>query len=143
MEKKRNHAESNADGHAESILELYRAYTLLEDGAESAKADGEEFTSGDQIMERVQETPLSIQARSGWHNAGEKVEDEEFYILLTTGGPALRIIGDMKNGMPYGDFTMEVQDWGTPWTEYRPAVYSEDDWADALDWFVGCFYFGE
>jgi len=41
MEKeKMNQAERNAEGHAESIIELYRAYTALENGAESARADG-------------------------------------------------------------------------------------------------------
>jgi hypothetical protein len=48
-----------------------------------------------------------------------------------------------RHGSPEGDFTMQHQDWGTPWTDYRPDVADNDDWTDALDWFVNCFYFGE
>jgi hypothetical protein len=147
MEKeKKNHAERNAEGHAESILELYRAFTALEDGAESVKIEGYDYTDMDSIRERAEEAALSVQVRSDWHTPGDSDGNSptEFSILLSTGGPALRIIGDMgRHGSPEGEFTIQHQDWGTPWTDYRPDAANSDDWEDALDWFVNCFYFGE
>jgi hypothetical protein len=147
MEKeKKSHAENNAEGHAESILELYRAHKSLEDGAESAKIDGYYYTDADTIRERAEENALSVEVRSDWHTPGDSdsAKPTEFMILLSTGGPALRIVGDLEGYcQPSGDFTMQHQDWGTPWTDYSPDVANNDDWEDALDWFVNCFYFGE
>jgi len=141
MEKeKMNQAERNAEGHAESIIELYRAYTALENGAESARADGCEFTSSDRVLESATESALDVSVRADWHNPGKSAEPDEFMILLTTGGPALRIIGDLDRGCPENPH-FEIQDWGTPWTEYHPNAESEDDWEDAIDWFVSCFYY--
>ena len=135
IEQKKNHAEQNAEGHAESILALYKAYVALQDGAETAEADGDTFTDADQVTDRVMESALSVGVRSDWHTPGdEDAKDEEFNILLTTGGPALRIVGDIGES---GE--LEHQDWGTPWTVYRPDCSSDDDWEAALEWFVGCF----
>ena len=142
--KERNHAEQNAQGHAESILELYQAFVALEDGSESVTVDGETFNETDAIIERVSEMPLSVEVRSAWHIPSEKENSGEFQILLSTGGPALRIVGELdENACPCGNFSLEHQDWGTPWTEYHPDVESREDWESALDWFVGTFYFGE
>ncbi len=44
-----------------------------------------------------------------------------YEITLAGGGPAARITGELdEHGEPY-TATLEYQDWGTPWTEYRPA----------------------
>lgn len=147
MEKeKRSQAENNAEGHAESILELYRASVALEEGAESVKIEGYDYTDADTIRERAEEAALSVEVRSDWHTPGDSdsAKPTEFLILLSTGGPALRIVGNLGNYcQPDGDFTMQHQDWGTPWTDYEPEAAKNSDWTDALDWFVNCFYFGE
>ncbi len=94
--------------------------------------------SREDAEQRIQEDPLEISVRSDWHSPGEKGEDNDFLILLCTGGPACRIRGELNNGEPCRAW-LEHQDWGTPWTEY---ITTGDD-HDALLTYARCFYFGE
>lgn len=62
------------------------------------------------------EDPLDISFRSGWTSDKEDMTPEEFQILLCTGGPAVRIMGELDHhGQPCRAW-IEYQDWGTPWT---------------------------
>lgn len=122
-----------------SWYELYH-----EDAAELAELeaavtiDGEELDE-DALRERIEESPLSVEVRSGWHVPGAEDDGpEEYMILLSTGGPALRIVGDLDHHCEPKSARLEYQDWGTPWTE-RICTGSDHD---ALMTFVGCFYFG-
>ena len=74
-------------------------------------------TSREDAEQRIQEDPLSLEVRSGWTSPGEPLEAEEFCLLLSTGGPATRIVGEIRNGQAYRP-RLEAQDWFTPWTEY-------------------------
>jgi hypothetical protein len=91
----------------------------------------------DAAREEIQESPLSVQVRSGWHNPGEESDAAEFEILLTTGGPALRIRGDLDEHKQPDRAWLEYQDWGTPWTQYF------DVEQETLLEYCRCFYFGE
>jgi hypothetical protein len=73
--------------------------------------------------------------RSHWVDVGEPLKPAQFCILLSTGGPGLRIVGDLGRFNCPEDARMEYQDWGTPWTEYR-AIGSEvlDAWAAQFWW---------
>lgn len=91
----------------------------------------------------VQEDPLSVEVRSGWYgvmggsSSGEK--PAEFCILLGTGGPASRIIGDLDEyGQPERP-RFEYQDWGKPWTEARTTPEQDKIMLE----YCGHFYFGE
>ena len=91
----------------------------------------------------VQQDPLSVEVRSGWYTPGDNrinpYKPAEFCILLGTGGPASRIIGDIDEyGQPERP-RFEYQDWGKPWTEARTTP--EQD-AIMLE-YCGHFYFGE
>jgi hypothetical protein len=105
--------------------------------------DPEDFSFGfdeEEARERIQEDPLSIQLRSGWYAPGEEKPDaEEFEILLCTGGPAVRIVGDLDGGQPDRP-RLQYQDWGTPWTEY---FIENDSDREALQTYCEQFYFGE
>ncbi len=158
-----NHAKHNAIGWAESIIELVDAYQMdwdryeelkdmtAEDMTEEEKeefaeltatatANGDDFTNADEVRERIEEGPLSVQVRSGWYSPGMSSDDakpEEFEILLSTGGPALRIVGDLDEyGQPSRP-RLQYQDWGTSWTEH----FDVD--RDKLLAYCACFYFGE
>ena len=100
--------------------------------------DGEE-TDEDAIREQIEESPLSVQVRGGWHAPGETEDGpEEFEILISTGGPALRIIGELDEHCQPTRARLEHQDWGTPWTEF----HAGDDYDALLQW-ASVFYFGE
>lgn len=135
-----NHALQNAKGWADSIVEFYDAYVKLQDGEENVEVDSDPIKDEDALRERVAESVLAIQVRSNWHDVGDPAEDAEFYVLLSTGGPALRLIGDLDLHNQPTDVRMEYQDWGTPWTEHHP---DHENWDDALEFFLGCFYFGD
>lgn len=87
------------------------------------------------IMDAARDEALSVCVRSGWTVLGEPLTADEFEILLSTGGPACRIVGELRDGEPC-HAEIQWQDWGTSWT--RLAGQS----CDALDWLAGLFYFG-
>ena len=97
-----------------------------------------ECADQDDARQRIEEDALSVQVRGAWRNVGTKDDDEadEFEILLTTGGPAVRIRGELDRGVPCRAW-LEVQDWGTPWTQY----FDADE--DVLLAYSTVFYFDE
>lgn len=108
----------------------------LRELTDAATIEGDLQTDADAVRECIQEGPLSVEVRSGWASCKEEFEAEEFCILLSTGGPALRIRGDLDNGTPTRAW-LEYQDWGTPWTQYFDADQS------TLLTYCQQFYFGE
>lgn len=84
---------------------------------EALEAEAGECTSREDAEQRIHEDALSVEVRSGWVSSKAEMEPEEFMILLTTGGPAVRILGELRDGEPYRAW-LQVQDWGTPWTDY-------------------------
>lgn len=95
----------------------------------------------DTIRQRIDEGPLSVQIRDGWRSPGSEGEPEEYEILLSTGGPALRLFGQLGAYCePHGAPLLQWQDWGTPWTTYHDTTTEEDE---ALEEYARCFYFGE
>ena len=133
-----NHAIANARAWAASIHEAMTAYQSLESGeAESVTYEGDAFEDADDLRQRIEEMPLSVQVRDGWRAPGAESDGaEEFEILLSTGGPALRIYGEIGDAYP----ALQWQDWGTPWTPYRETTEEQDA---AILAFVGLFYLGE
>lgn len=129
-----NHAIANARAWAASIHEAMTAYQQLDSGeAETVDYEGEAFDDSDSLRERIEQMPLSVQVRDGWRSPGAESDGaEEFEILLSTGGPALRITGDIG-----GAASLQWQDWGTPWTDYRDTTDGQDE---AIAAFVGLFY---
>lgn len=100
-----------------------------------------ECTSREDAETRILEDALSIEVRSGWVDAAAYANldqpAEEFRILLSTGGPASRIIGELDDSGEPCRAWLEVQDWGTPWTQHF------DIEQDTLLTYARCFYFGE
>jgi hypothetical protein len=74
-------------------------------------------TDEEDARQRIQEDPLAVEVRSDWTSPGEPLEPSEFMILLCTGGPAVRIVGELNRGEPCRA-RLEYQDWGTPWARY-------------------------
>lgn len=89
----------------------------------------------DDARQRIEEDALSVRV-FGERTDGEWSADR-FELLLATGGPAVRIMGELSDGEPTRAW-LEVQDWGTPWTEYY-----ETGVGDVCLAYSRCFYFGE
>jgi len=109
---------------------------LLEESIDDGD-DGFPFDA-DEAREAIQQDALEVTMRSGWVSSGTEMEPVEFQILLCTGGPAVRIRGELTNGEPSRAW-IEHQDWGTPWTELVGAPIEQD----TLLTYCRQFYFGE
>lgn len=101
-----------------------------------SEEDFDTYHDEDTARQAINDDPLEVSVRSGWSSSAESLVAEDFMILLCTGGPAVRIRGELDNGEPYRAW-IEYQDWGTPWTQYFDA-----DQSVLLD-YAQNFYFGE
>jgi len=115
-------------------------WNSTDSGAEKAELEeaAGECTSREEAEQRIQEDCLSVEVRADWHAVGDTpdVANGQFVLLLSTGGPASRIRGELSNGEPHRAW-LEVQDWGTPWTQYF------DIEQNTLLAYARCFYFGD
>ena len=156
MTTETNHAEANATGHAQTIEALYElscwdgnqetpltleAHSILDDIGWDDET-GTPDSLQEAVTEYAQEMPLTVMVRSDWQPVGGSFQAQEFEILLSTGGPACRIIGELDRGSVAWQSgcrpVMQHQDWFKPWTE---SSYQID--TNALLWFCEQFYFGE
>lgn len=114
------------------------AWNDTEEAEELQELEGQagECNNREEAETRIMEDPLSIEFRSGWVTDKSEMEAEEFCILLSTGGPASRIVGEIRDGQAHRP-RLEVQDWGTVWTEFQHT--SED--IEALEAYCACFSF--
>lgn len=87
----------------------------------------------------IQESPLSVEVRTGWYTPSDPpTVPDEFCILIATGGPAVRIRGELDANCEPHRAWLETQDWGTPWMQYMGSGTS-----DVLLTYARCFYYGE
>ncbi len=125
-----DHAITNAQGWLETVCELV------------SRLDGNDKTDQEAAREEIQEGPLSVMVRDGWRQPGSPHNDEfpeEYEILLTTGGPALRIYGKLNKHCEPDEWPeLQYQDWGTLWTSLP---IGEE--RDALVTYACQFYFGD
>ena len=120
------------NGAIDNLIESAEATELVE----LREAAGE-CASREEAQTRIQEDALSVQVRTDWRDLDEMdATPNEFCILLSTGGPASRIRGELESGEPSRAW-LEVQDWGTPWTQYFGIEQ------ETLLTYARCFYFGE
>lgn len=131
------HAKDQAKAQLESITEMVKELNAANNDASTDNAAENRREEADGI---IQDSPLSIEVCSNWHAVGEEKNliNNEFYFLLCTGGPAVRIIGSLDRNEPESA-RLEYQDWGTPWTEYRLTPDEEE----TVLTYCRCFYFGE
>ena len=136
--KKENHALNNALAHLEEMVKNFEEISHLN----SLNTTEEEENRIEEITQEVLNSALSLEFRNGWYSdlyhLKGVTEPIEFKILLSWGGPALRIIGKIEENFAVNP-KLQFQDWGTPWTDLQ--IKSENQ-QDALNWFCNCFYFG-
>lgn len=128
MTTQKTDSELQAEAQLEHIVELMAA---LDSGTQVDGQDPEEA---------IQEKPLSVEVRSGWvSNYQDRMIAAEYNILLCTGGPAVRIIGELNQHEEPESARLEHQDWGTSWTEF---FIPRGKARDALLQFAFQFYYG-
>lgn len=153
MNTNTDHARQQAEAQLNRIQQLMTWHDHANNCESSRKCDHDltaatdygltfdESFDVDTVKQAINETPLSIEVNYGWHDVSEASQGigtprpGQYRILLCTGGPAVRITGEL-NG--YGEpetARLEYQDWGTPWTVYTDYDYDLLSFADQ-------FYFG-
>jgi len=128
------HAIQNAKAWLETIVELEAA---LDAETFPVEANGQSFDDLDSLKEHVMELPLSVEVRDGWHTLGGSSAPEEYLVLLSTGGPALRIYGDLDQDNCPATAQLQWQDWGTLWTDLE----TTPEEAEAILAFAQEFYY--
>jgi len=121
-------ARRQAKAKLESIMEMVK------------KLDSENEDEKEGAMTIIMEHPLSVQVRTGWYTPGEEPEEAEYEILLCTGGPAVRILGDLGQYKEPMTAKIQYQDWFISWTDLSDISSMEEK---ALLRYAGCFYYGE
>ena len=129
FEKQDDHGLLEAKSQLNSIVEMVRYLKEKHDDVDDVEA----------CRQTILENALSVTVRSGWYEPGGDNSPEEFEILLSTGGPACRIVGDLDEHLSPKNPRVQFQGWGTPWTNLP--IYSDDTEADLLT-FCEQFYFG-
>lgn len=102
------HAIANAKAWLETIADMVKAL------------DTDDMTAFDEAQQAIQEAPLSVMVRDDWRLPGDAPAHRgpvAYEILLSTGGPALRIRGAIDCDAP-SSAILQWQDWGTQWTDY-------------------------
>jgi len=151
-------ADAKRQGQAQfdSIKEMVEALRRANESAWEKPPEpyGNFDEANEAARQRIMEDALSVQVRSGWYTPltrGERAEQKaaEYEILLCTGGPACRIVGELNEHGEPESASMEVQDWCQPWTAIRPLVGKQLGGADDYDSepilleYARCFWFGE
>lgn len=110
---------------------------MVEAVREARQKDDDEAI--DAAMDDIYSDPLSIEVRDGWRSIGSKDSvDKEFKILLSTGGPATQIIGDLDEHDEPCNVKLQSQDWFTPWTTYETEEGEDEILLEYCQQF--CFY---
>ena len=143
-ELKQQRKDVEAEGNPETEFEHSDLQVWDDENGEELTALCEaagECESREDAERRIQEDALLVEMRGDWYTYDTEPADAakpvEFVILLGTGGPATRIIGELdEHGEPTRAW-IEAQDWGTPWTDYHGGD------SETLLTYCRCFYFGE
>lgn len=129
------------DGCLLNTQQIYAGLNLSHsEGDKATEEQREEYHNEDKAREAIHEDPLSVQVRNaGWRNPGADSDSkpDEYEILLCTGGPAVRIVGNLSEHCEPETARIEFQDWYTPWQEWTGASES------VLLEYAKEFYFGE
>jgi len=126
--------QDNAERNGRLLLsEIVEHVKTLKIAQESGDDEAEESA-----LEAMREMALSVSVRDGWRSPGNEGSGaEEYRVLLSTGGPACQIAGDISgHGEPDGA-ELQVQDWFTPWKTLEVT----DEEGEALGYFVNAFCF--
>ena len=134
----RNDAVSQAKAQLSSIVGLAKAQKahenkeslpeeFIDEYGVEVDEDGRPTELYFNVDDIIQDDPLSVTKSNGYE------------VLLCTGGPAVRIVGDLNKWNEPASVELQAQGWSIPW-EAVPTTTEEDE---AMLTYVHTFYFGE
>jgi len=132
-------AEDNARDLQELGQTTFDALKEMVDELTSAE-EKEDDEAREEAEQHIHEDPLSVEVRSDWHAPGEDGNaPTEFKILLSWGGPATQLVGELnEHGEPEKAW-IETQDWFLPWTKWNKSEMTDNQ--AILLRYASCFYF--
>jgi len=136
--KEKDTARSQEKAQLVSIVELM-------DNLETANERSGDSEAIDQAQQAIQENALDVLIRNEWTNPCCQTHNPtptDFQILLCTGGPAVRIIGELGQHCEPDSCRIQYQDWGTPWTDFWCGSLPDDTPSKLLA-YCQQHYFGE
>ena len=102
--------------HARIIADLERLDAIREE-------DGDPFEEFGDVL-------LELKFGAVWQAGETDRQPSRFWALIGTGGPAMRIVGEINQYGEPEDCRLEVQDWFQPWTDFETAAQVDlDAWA--------------
>lgn len=121
-------------------------HSIVEMVSALRKSDSPDSTDDarDAARQAIEDDALSVEVRTGWFNPYSRDADRapaEYCILLCTGGPAVRIVGNLSEHCEPESAVIEYQDWFKPWTRWTPGN-SHNVESILLD-YARVFHFGE
>lgn len=133
IKEEKNHARDQAAAQYENMVDMLAD---LEHAQECDEQDeqcpsNENNHDEEKARQAIEEDALEVATGQDFNGT------RTYMILLCTGGPAVRIIGELDEFDNPDTAIMQYQDWGTPWTEFRPAEQS------TLLSYAQNFYFGK
>lgn len=143
LHRAREQAQAQFESIRDMVERLKHAQECTDDECTEGKDggdtwdDAEGYHDEDKALQVITEDALDVSVRSGWYPPGESPSPEEYTILLCTGGPAVRIRGQLSQCGGPETAGLECQDWFTQWE-----TCDIDDPEDALLTFASQFYFG-
>lgn len=134
-----SHALAQAEHQLAHIKELVAQHERAAKEALETESRSKEIVL-EKAIEAIREHPLSVLVRSDWREVGshQVAPYAEYQILLCTGGPAVKIEGQLGKGSPE-TARLFYQDWGTPWIVYPLSAANE---AIVIS-YCERFYYGE
>jgi hypothetical protein len=130
---------TNDNAHAISNARSWLANITDLQSRQQAALAADDQDAVEAINDEIQGQPLSVQVRDGWRTPGAKGEPLEYEVLLSTGGPALRIYGELGEYDEPHTARLQWQDWFTPWTDLE--MTNEEQ--EAVMAYAGCFYYAD
>jgi hypothetical protein len=132
----------NDGGLSQAIAQFHSIVEMVSALRKADKAD--DCRAIDDARETIEQDALSVEVRTGWYSPHSRDADKapaEYTILLCTGGPAVRIRGELSEHCEPESAFIEYQDWFTGWTRWHPG--NSDNVESILLAYSAVFYFGE
>jgi hypothetical protein len=127
-----------------SALASYASIKEMVEALNKAR-EAEDDSAIEEAERAIHEDALSVEVRTDWFSPSDvpAAAIAEYRILLSWGGPAVQVRGDLDEHGEPKTARLQMQDWFIPWTDVHWGDLGDTNAEDILLTFARCFYFGE